>query len=171
MVICKRFKTYADRKTVYSLQVIFCSYPKKSWSLMTFKGVFEGASWKRFWGCLLEDILRTSPERRLEVVSWKTSWRPLKKKSISDQSKTSLRPKLRRFYGVFATYLCRLGYMQECLICRNSSVRGKSYLGMKIPTLHIFSLLCGKTSNKTSKLFMHLSTVIRDGSLHFMNIL
>ena len=50
-------------------------------------------------------------------------------------------------------------------------MRGKSYLGMKIPTLHIFSLLCGKTSNKTSKLFMHLSTVIRDGLLHFMNIL
>ena len=29
--------------------------------------------------------------------------------SISDQFRTSLRPKLRRFYDVFATSLCRLG--------------------------------------------------------------
>ena len=30
--------------------------------------------------------------------------------SISDESKASLRPKLRRFYDVFVTFLYRLGY-------------------------------------------------------------
>ena len=57
------------------------------------------------------------------------------------------------------------------VIHRNDSVGGKSYLETKIPTLHLFSLLCGRTSNKTSKLSMHLSTVICEGMLHFMNIL
>ena len=51
--------------------------------------------------------------RFLEDVSWKTPDDVLKKKivatSISDQSRTSLRPKLKRFYDVFATSLCRLG--------------------------------------------------------------
>ena len=81
----------------------------------------------------LKEVLRTSPGRHLEDapgkrpedVSWKTSWgrlledvltTSLKKivtTSISDQSKMSLRPKLRCFYDVFATSLCRLGY--RCL--------------------------------------------------------
>ena len=75
------------------------------------------------WGRLLEEVLRTSPGRRLEDVSLKISWGRLledvsrkspglKKKvvatSISDQYKTSLRPKLRLFYDVSAMSLCRL---------------------------------------------------------------
>ena len=70
----------------------------------------------------MEDILRTSPGKRLEDVSWKmsrgrlledvltTSLKKVVATSISDQSRTSLRPKLRRFYDVIATSLCRLGY-------------------------------------------------------------
>ena len=93
-------------------------------------GGLEGVSWKTSWGRLLVNVSRTSLGRCLEDVSWKTSWgrfledvlrtfpgrRPedvLKKKvvatSISDQSRTYLRPKLRRFYDVFAMSLCRLG--------------------------------------------------------------
>ena len=49
-------------------------------------------------------LLRISPERRLKNITWKASLGRLKKKvvatSISDQSKTSLRPKIRRFYDV-----------------------------------------------------------------------
>ena len=59
----------------------------------------------------------------------------------------------------------------KALIRRNGSVSGKSYLIPEIRTLHLFSLLCGRISNKISKLFMHLPTVICDGALHFMNIL
>ena len=33
---------------------------------------------------------------------------------MSDQSRTSLRPKLRRFYDVYATSLCRLGIRKTC---------------------------------------------------------
>ena len=43
------------------------------------------------------------------------SWRKIAT-SISDQSKTSLRPKIRRSYDVFATSLCRLeNYCLQCL--------------------------------------------------------
>ena len=61
----------------------------------------------------MEDILRTSPGICLEDVSWKTPGGRLKKRvvatSISDQSRTSLRPKLRRFYDVSVSagmYVC-----------------------------------------------------------------
>ena len=69
----------------------------------------------------MDDILRTSPGKRLEDVSWRmssgrlledvltTSLEKVVATSISDKSRTSLRPKLRRFYDVFATSLCRLG--------------------------------------------------------------
>ena len=70
----------------------------------------EHVSWKMSWGRLVEDVLRTFPGRRPDDV--------LKKvvaTSISDQSRTSLRPKLRRFYEVFATSLCRLGCTEEIL--------------------------------------------------------
>ena len=54
------------------------------------------------WKCLLEDVSTTS-------------WNKIVANSISDQSKTSLRPKLRRFYDVFTTSLCRLGsYFSFC---------------------------------------------------------
>ena len=52
----------------------------------------------------LKEILRTSSGKRLDDV--------LKKvvaTTISDQSKTSLRQKLRRFHDVFTTTLFRLG--------------------------------------------------------------
>ena len=52
---------------------------------------------------LLKEVLRTSLKDVL-----KTSSKKLVATSISDQCKTSLRPKLRRFYDVFATSLCRL---------------------------------------------------------------
>ena len=53
--------------------------------------------------------MRTFPARRLEDVSWKTPLKKVVATSILDQSRTSLRPKLRRFQDVFATSLCRLG--------------------------------------------------------------
>ena len=63
----------------------------------------------------LKEVLRKSPGRRHDDV--------LKKvvaTSISDQSKTSLRSKLRRFYDVFATSLCRLGSPKPFLRKRKS---------------------------------------------------
>ena len=54
---------------------------------------------------LLKEVLKTSSGRRLDDVLKKVVTA-----SISDQSETSLRPKLRRFYDVFMTSLCRLGY-------------------------------------------------------------
>ena len=51
----------------------------------------------------LKEVLRKSPGRRHDDVLKKVA-----ATSISDQSKTSLRSKLRRFYDVFATSLRRL---------------------------------------------------------------
>ena len=56
-------------------------------------------------GRLLEDVLMTFPGRRLDDVLKKG-----RRDFISDQSKTPLRPKLRRFYNVFATSLFRFGF-------------------------------------------------------------
>ena len=53
----------------------------------------------------LKEVLKISPRRRLDNVLKK-----IVATSISDKPKTSLRPKLRLLYGVFATSLCRLGY-------------------------------------------------------------
>ena len=49
-----------------------------------------------YWKRLLKDVLTTS-------------WKKTVATSISDQSKTSLRTKLKTFYDVFTTSLCRLG--------------------------------------------------------------
>ena len=92
MLICKYFKTYVDRKSISSLQVVLCFYQKKSWwSLRR----LEDMSWKTSSGRPLEDVLTTS---EIKVVAT----------SISDQSKTSLRPEIRCSYDVFATSLRRL---------------------------------------------------------------
>ena len=73
--------------------------------LRTFPGRgLEDVSWKTSSGRLLEDVLKTSPGRRLNDASKKVV-----ATFISNQSKTTLRPNLRRFYDVFATSLCRLG--------------------------------------------------------------
>ena len=52
----------------------------------------------------LKEALRSSPGRRLDDIL-----KMVVATSISDQSKTSLRPKLRHFYDVFVTSLSRLG--------------------------------------------------------------
>ena len=57
----------------------------------------------------LQDVLKTSPGKRLLENVLTTSWRKVVATSFSDQSKTSLRTKLIRFYDVFMTSLCRLG--------------------------------------------------------------
>ena len=90
--------------------MVLCFYQKKSWwSLRRLKDVpgrgLEDLSWKRSWGRFLEDVLRTSPGRRLDNALRKGR-RDFHFRSIS---KTSLRPKIRRFYHVFATSFCRLG--------------------------------------------------------------
>lgn len=55
------------------------------------------------------DVLRRSSGRLLEDVL-SMSWKKVVATSISDQSKTSLRPNLRRFHDIFATSWYRLGY-------------------------------------------------------------
>ena len=52
----------------------------------------------------LKKVLRTSPERRLNGVLEKVV-----ATSISNQSQTSLRPRLRYFYNIVAMFLCQLG--------------------------------------------------------------
>ena len=75
-----QFKTYLDRKFIYSLQMVLCIYQKKSWRrlrevLRTSPGRrLEDVTWKTSCGRLLEDVLRTSPRRCLEDVTWRTSW-------------------------------------------------------------------------------------------------
>ena len=87
--------------------MVLCFYQKKSWwSLRRLKDI----SWRRSWARLLEKALGTSPGRRFKEVSCLDDvLEKVVATSISDQSKTSLRPKLRRSYDVFATSLCRLG--------------------------------------------------------------
>ena len=56
----------------------------------------EDVSWETSLGQFLEDVLATSYKKVLAT-------------SISGESKTSLRPKIRRLYNGFATSLCWLG--------------------------------------------------------------
>ena len=62
----------------------------------------------------LKHILMTSPERRLHDVAKKVVVT-----SVSDQSTTSLEPKLRRLAGVFATFFC-VGWV-PCLLNEKNS--------------------------------------------------
>ena len=58
----------------------------------------EDVSWKASSGRLPEDVIRSSRRRRLDDV-----FKKVVANSTSDISKTSLRPKIRRFYDVFVS--------------------------------------------------------------------
>ena len=64
-----------------------------------------------------------------------------------------------------------LYFIQESQCTRMFFSLGISCLSLWILTLHIFSLSCGSTNNKTSKFDMHLLTLICNGVLHLMSIL
>ena len=74
-LVMEWYKTYIDRKSIYSLQVVLYVYQKSLEEVLR----------------RLKDVLRTSFGRHLEDVSWKTSCGRLKKRSSRLPFQTNLR--------------------------------------------------------------------------------
>ena len=83
-------------------------------SLRGLENVWFTTSWnvgfRSTWRCRIYDVLKRSVKQFVEFQEdvLATSHKKVVATSISDQSKTSLRLKLKMFYDVFAASLCRL---------------------------------------------------------------